>query len=291
MKAILRVAAFSMLLVLLIVAGMRLGHSADGRGNEVLPGPLRALAASGAELAPLGRTGALDGWLVRRADGSVLTVYALADGHVVVGLLYGPDGLEVTGAQLERAARKRAEAEKAEKERQAGSGPGPGVPDLAAAVRAAAAAASSAQPRAEPQGFEVALERAAFSLGQAGRDVALFADPGCPWSRQAAASLGSLALDGAFRLHVLPVGVMGPEAYAQAAGILSAARPGLVWFGGEPGPATPEGRTGVDANNALWRSFGAKDVPFLVWRGADGAIRTHAGLPSSSDFLDAGAAR
>lgn len=290
MKGILRVAAFSALLVLLILGGLRLGHSGDGGNAGELPAPLQALQASGAELVSLGPAGALEGWLVRRADGSLLTVYAVPDGHAVVGLLYGPDGLELTGAQLERAAVAAAGAGKGGTETQTGSRPDPGGAALEDAVRAAAAGVSPV-PGARAHGFEEALGSAAFSLGESGRDLVLFADPGCPWSRRAAATLGKLALDGAFRLHVLPVGVMGPGAYAEAAGILSAPRPGLAWFSGEARAATADGRETLNANNERWRSFGAQDVPFLVWRGPHGAVRTHAGLPASENFLDAEAGR
>ncbi|MCY4504110.1 MAG: hypothetical protein OXE57_21490, partial [Alphaproteobacteria bacterium] len=74
MKPVLRVLAFSALLVLAILGGLSLGRSAEipptARGP--LPAPLAALSDAGAELAPLGRAGVLDGWLVRKADGSVL---------------------------------------------------------------------------------------------------------------------------------------------------------------------------------------------------------------------------
>lgn len=75
MTTILRVLAFSALLVLVILAGTRLGRSAEGLGAPgPLPVSLAALRDAGAELVPLGRAGVLDGWLVRRADGSLLTV-------------------------------------------------------------------------------------------------------------------------------------------------------------------------------------------------------------------------
>ena len=295
MMAVLRVLAFSALLVLVILAGARLGRSAEGTGapSTPLPASLEALQASGAELVPLGRAGVLDGWLVRKADGSLLTVYAAPGGHVVAGLLYGPDGLELTGGQLERA-----------------TSPAQAAGDAAQADAVRAAAGQAAGPRHAVPGqapadsraelFARSLDVAAFTVGNAGPDLIAFVDPGCPWSRRAAAELGQLALDGAFRLHAVPVGVMSPESHAQAAGILASPRPGLAWYRSDPtraagslsasdrqpAPATAEDVLRLEANNALWQAFGADAVPWLAWRGRDGSIRTHAGLPATADFME-----
>ncbi len=304
MRAVLRVLGFSALLVLLIVGGLRIGRAAEGADPPPVSGPppvlsmpasLEALRTAGAELVPLGRAGVLKGWLVRRADGSVLTVYAAPGGHVVAGLLYGPDGRELTGGQLERAANRAArtvgrsitapatEAEARLPDR------GPDEEALADAVRAAAGSQAKSRHSVPGAGqaalFEQSLDVAAFTVGEAGPDLVAFLDPGCPWSRQAAAELGQLALDGAFRLHAVPVGLMSAESHAHAAGILAAPRPGLAWYRSGPSPATAEDGLRLEANNALWRAFGAGAVPFLAWRGADGAVRGHEGLPASAGFM------
>ncbi len=308
MKAILRAFAFSALLVLAILGGLSLGRSAEvpqsAPGTETPLAPsLAALQAAGAELVPLGRAGVLDGWLVRKADGSVLTVYAAPGGHVVAGLLYGPDGLEITGGQLERAAVPAQTAGPARTASPAGAAspartalPATGEAVLADAVRAAAGGTTEPRhsvpggpaPAAGPSAlFERSLDVAAFTVGESGPDLVAFVDPGCPWSRRAAAELGGLALEGAFRLHAVPVGVMSPDSHAHAAGILAAKRPGLAWYRSEPAAATAGDVARLEANNALWRTFGADAVPWLAWRGRDGGIRTYAGLPASADFMRA----
>ena len=320
MRSVLRAFAFSALLVLVILGGMRLGRSAEGPGSlsAALPASLAALLAAGAELAPLGRTGVLEGWLVRKADGSVLTVYAAPGGHVVAGLLYGPDGLELTGGQLERATSPAGVAVPAQTANPAGTAsptraaspartaspagaamPATGEAVLADAVRAAASEAP--EPRHSVPGparaagevalFERSLDVAAFTVGERGPALVAFVDPGCPWSRRAAAELGQLALEGAFRLHAVPVGVMSPDSHAHAAGILASPRPGLAWYRSAPVAATAEDALRLEANNALWRAFGADAVPWLAWRGRDGGIRTYAGLPASADFMGAEALR
>lgn len=301
MRAVLRVLGFSALLVLLIVGGLRLGRAAEGAGALPLsasgpppvldmPASLEALRTAGAELVPLGRAGVLKGWLVRRADGNVLTVYAAPGGHVVAGLLYGPDGRELTGGQLERAANRTPAAGRPPLAPAAGAGAR--IPDreaLADAVRAAGGSPAGSRHSVPGAGraalFERSLDVAAFTVGETGPDLVAFLDPGCPWSRQAAAELGQLALDGAFRLHAVPVGLMSADSHAHAAGILAAPRPGLAWYRSEPSPATAEDGLRLEANNALWRAFGAGAVPFLAWWGADGVVLTHEGLPASAGFM------
>ncbi|MYE58088.1 MAG: hypothetical protein F4X35_00655 [Alphaproteobacteria bacterium] len=303
MTAILRALAFSALLVLVILGGMRLGRSADGLSPPpalaFLPASLAALRDAGAELVPLGRAGVLDGWLLRKADGSLLTVYAAPGGHVVAGLLYGPDGLELTGSQLEKATRLPGAKSPAQAARLPGAAsPAQAASDSALADAVRAASGQAEEPRhSTPDGglvsasdraalFARSLDVAAFTVGNAGPDLVAFVDPGCPWSRRAAAELGRLALEGAFRLHAVPVGVMSPESRAQAAGILASPRPGLAWYRSAPSSATAEDVLRLEANNALWRAFGADAVPWLAWRDRDGAIRTHAGMPASADFMD-----
>ena len=301
MKAILRAFAFSALLVLAILGGLSLGRAAEAPQSASAPPPasLAALRDAGAELVPLGRAGVLDGWLVRKADGSVLTIYAAPGGHVVAGLLYGPDGLEMTGGQLERATSPTRAASPAGTASSAGAASparaaSPAGAALADAVRAAAGDTPKARhsvpggpTRASDRAalFERSLDVAAFTVGESGPDLVAFVDPGCPWSRRAAAELGGLALEGAFRLHAVPVGVMSPDSHAHAAGILASPRPGLAWYRSDPAPATAEDALRLEANNALWRALGADAVPWLAWRGRDGGVRTYAGLPASADFM------
>ena len=49
---------------------------------------------------PLGARGGLAGYLVTPVGGAGYSLYVTGDGHGVAGLLYGPDGVLLTGGQL-----------------------------------------------------------------------------------------------------------------------------------------------------------------------------------------------
>ena len=59
-----------------------------------------ALRDQGAQIVPLGPRGGLAGYLVTPVGGAGYSLYVTNDGHGVAGLLYGPDGVLITGAQL-----------------------------------------------------------------------------------------------------------------------------------------------------------------------------------------------
>ena len=68
----------------------------EGRESAVVA----ALRANGARVLSLDKRGGLDGHLVEPADGDGYSLYLTPDGHAVAGLLYGPDGVLLTGRQL-----------------------------------------------------------------------------------------------------------------------------------------------------------------------------------------------
>ena len=256
-----------------VVAGGGDGLVANVTGE---PAMLAALRAKGAKIMALGERGGLDGHFVELADGDAYSLYVTPDGHAVVGLLYAPDGMLVTGRQI-AAAR--------------GLGDGVGAFDAetlrnnpgsdAAAGDDPILLAHGYQDRAEARdaevpGAEALFERSAsafgFTLGRTGPAVVVFADPACRWSRSAAARLGQAALDGRLRLRVVPVAVLGAASAQEAAAIASAADPALAWFGGATGPAGMEGGRRIARNNALYDRWGVDAVPLIAWRARDGRI-------------------
>ena len=226
------------------------------------PATISALKANGARVVELGAQGGLDGYLVEPAGGDPYSLYLTPDGHAVAGLLYGPDGNLITGKQIA-----------------AGQ-------DLAADTPMQVAHASEgAAPAPDAEAlFERSAAAFGFTLGRDGPLVVLFGDPTCRWSRSAAARLGRLALDGRFRLRVIPVGLLGAASARKAAAIASAADPASAWFDGALPAASPEGARRIARNNALYDAWGETAVPLIARRDAQGRIERRVG---EIDDLDA----
>ena len=137
----------------------------------------------------------------------------------MAGLLYGPDGTEITGAQLAAARAGGASEGAARRE----------SPETAAEVWSGAHAAGEEAdaPSAFPSRalFERSVAAFGFTLGESGPLVLLFGDAACRWSRAAAARLGREAIAGRLRLRVVPVAVLGAGAARQAAAIAASPSP------------------------------------------------------------------
>ena len=85
-------------MAVLLGASVLLGDGAMGgeRREDLVAG----LRAGGAEVKFLGRRGALEGWLVSPRGRSPYTLYVDETGHGVMGLLFAPEGRELTGRQV-----------------------------------------------------------------------------------------------------------------------------------------------------------------------------------------------
>ncbi|MCY4480825.1 MAG: hypothetical protein OXB97_13125 [Rhodospirillales bacterium] len=263
------------------------GLGPEGLQREAL---VSALRANGAEIVPFGTRGGLDGYLVMPAEGAGYSLYVTEDGHAVAGLLYGPDGMELTGAQLAAARPAAASAQRADA----------ATPPTAAPAMTAHADSGSAGGPSSSASLARLFERSAaafgFTLGGQGPRVVLFGDPACPFSRSAAARLGRTALDGRLQLRVVPVAILGADAARLAVAIAAHPDPAQAWFEGggtaHPtlGPETlvpetlvpetlvPEtlgpktGAERIARNNALFDEWGATAVPLIAWSGTDGAV-------------------
>ena len=257
---------------------------AVGGANE--PAMVAALRANGAEVLALGERGGLQGHFVELAEGDAYGLYLTPDGHAVAGLLYGPDGALLTGRQIAAARGARHASGEG-----IGTDAGRFVPAVAPRGEVSAggslrggdgwsdedvllAHAYSDDPVVP--GIDALFERSVsafgFTLGNAGPAVAVFADPGCRWSRAAVIRLARAALDGRLRLRVIPVGVLGAASAREAAAIASTTDPAMAWFEGAAGPANPEGGRRIARNNSLFDDWGAGAVPLIAWRGTDGRV-------------------
>ena len=262
---------------------------AEGLRAEALrpEGLVSALRANGAEIVPLGARGGVNGYFVTPAKGAGYSLYVTEDGHAVAGLLYGPDGMELTGAQL-AAARPAATSER----RADAASPETLVPSTAAPAMTAHAELEGAGRPSSSASLTRLFERSAaafgFTLGERGPLVLLLGDPTCSFSRSAAARLGGAALDGRLQLRVVPVAVLGADAARRAVAIAAHREPARAWFeGGGPadrtlvpetllpetlGPKTLGPQIGAERiarNNALFDEWGASAVPLIAWRTRD----------------------
>ena len=242
-------------------------------------GLVSVLRANGAEIVPLGARGGVNGYFVTPAKGAGYSLYVTDDGHAVAGLLYGPDGMELTGAQLAAA-----------RAGDAGAGPAHAAAREKAATSAAVIAHAASGSAGRPSSsasltrlFERSAAAFGFTLGERGPLVVLLGDPTCSFSRSAAARLGRAALDGRLQLRVVPVAVLGADAARRAVAIAAHREPARAWFEGGgaadrtlvPETLVPEtlgpktGAERIARNNALFDEWGASAVPLIAWRTRD----------------------
>ena len=234
---------------------------------------IAALRANGARILALGERGGLDGHFVELADGDAYGLYVTPDGHAVAGLLYGPDGTLLTGRQIAAAGGRDAGVEASaartvaddgwNDEAAASEGSRWGAGRLAHAYDEGPAVPGTGIAEIEML-FERSIAAFGFTLGRSGLPpVAVFADPGCRWSRSAVARLGGAALEGRLRLRVVPVGVLGAVSAREAASIASAPDPGAGLVRGKRCTGRGGGRAADRAQQRPLRRMG------LTHRAAD----------------------
>ena len=281
-----------------IMAAVSVAVVAIPAARAAEPDLVSALRDKGAQIVPLGPRGGLAGYLVTPVGGAGYSLYVTGDGHGVAGLLYGPDGVLLTGGQL---AAVRGE------NRPAGTAPNP--------LPLAELGIGCAKPHGECRGYRaggrdsgalggaeaamqpdtstgvsraVLFERSAsafgFTLGERGPLVVLFGDPSCPWSRSAVARIGREAMAGKLRLHVVPVALLGAASAHRAAGIAASSDPAQAWFARDDGPAGQDARDRIARNNALFDAWGERSVPLIAHRTMQGGIAHRVG-----DIADLGA--
>ena len=270
-----------------IMAAVSVAVVAIPAARAAEPDLVSALRDKGARIVPLGPRGGLAGYLVTPVGGAGYSLYVTGDGHGVAGLLYGPDGVLLTGAQL---AAVRGENRPAGVAPSSASGaPNPTTNVAGAGVRNSGASAEAATPDAATGVSRAVLfERSAsafgFTLGERGPLVVLFGDPSCPWSRSAVARTGREAMAGKLRLHVVPVALLGAASAHRAAGIAASSDPAQAWFARDDGPAGQDARDRIARNNALFDTWGERSVPLIAYRTMQGGIAHRVG-----DIADLGA--
>ena len=279
------------------VNGARAGGEPGVDPGGLVPGGLvLALRSNGAEIVPLGSRGGVNGYFVIPAEGTGYSLYVTEDGHAIAGLLYGPDGMEITGTQLAAvrpaaASAQRADAAPPETAVPETAVPETVVPETLVPQTAAPAMTAHAEGAVRPSSslsltrlFERSAAAFGFTLGNRGPLAVLLGDATCPWSRSAAARLGRAALDGRLQLRVVPVAILGAGAARRASAIAANADPARAWFEGPDRAPDRVGAERIARNNALLDEWGATAVPLIAWRAPDGAVMHRIG-----DIDDVGA--
>ena len=144
------------------------------------PDLVSALRDKGAQIMPLGARGGLAGYLVTPVGGAGYSLYVTNDGHGVAGLLYGPDGVLITGGQLAAVRGENRPAGIAPSSASGAPNPpahveGAGLRDSGASIEAATPDTSTGVSRAAL--FERSASAFGFTLGERGPLVVLFGDP------------------------------------------------------------------------------------------------------------------
>ena len=272
-----------------IMAAVSVAVVAIPAARAAEPDLVSALRDQGAQIVPLGPRGGLTGYLVTPVGGAGYSLYVTDDGHGVAGLLYGPDGVLLTGGQL---AAVRGENRPAGATPSSASGaPNPTANVEGAGVRDSGTSTEGAMPdTATGVSRAVLFERSAsafgFTLGERGPLVVLFGDPHCPWSRSAVARIGREAMAGKLRLHVVPVALLGAASAHRAAGIAASSDPAQAWFARDDGPAGRHARDLIARNNALFDTWGERSVPLIAHRTMQGGIAHRVGdIPDLNAWL------
>ena len=174
-----------------------------------------------------------------------------AGGYSVAGLLYGPKGEALTPGQLQRVGGTGGAHSRVAR--------GP-VRDIPVGAKRAPAGL-----------FEKSVAAFGFTLGHSGPMAVTLADPGCEFSRSTVEALGRKAVAGRFRLHVVPVGVLGAASAEMAVRIAASADPALAWFGRDVASVHRAGGQWVEGNNELFEAWGENAVPLIAWTSPAGA--------------------
>ena len=128
-----------------------------------------------------------------------------------------------------------------------------------------------------------------FTLGTAGPNIAIFADPLCPYSRSTVARFAEAALRSKVQLTVIPVALLGADSAYQALAA-AGADGGQAWFERRAAEPTPEASAAVRQNNAAHARTGIDVVPVVRTFGADGAWHDHPGAVTDvAGFLEGAA--
>lgn len=254
------------LLPFALVAVVLLTSAASFAQPQAKPNALlQKMEADGARIDFLGQAYGLDGWMVTDPKAGTQYMYTTAEGALVAGMLFAPDGRLETMRQL------RAYKEKAD------------------------AAAEKLPSKAEK--FYAAVEKAHWvALGEnTAPYLYVFVNVGCAHCLDFWKDIESGVRGGSLQVRLVPYGAQEVNRDGAAA-LLSAERPDEAWQAYARGDVTALGKdkikdgfyAKVDENTALARDWKLPAPPFTLYRRpADGIVTAIAGRPENKMLLPA----
>lgn len=142
------------------------------------------------------------------------------------------------------------------------------------------------------------LEKSAWVVEgnpKAQRVVYVFVDTRCPYCHHLWKASQKWIERGDVQVRNVLVAVISPDSLPEAASILDAGDPAKAWrdneqnFGDNPKPNAEAGsklsREKIRANNMLMNVLGFHGTPAVVYKDADGKVRTLRGLPRDPEVL------
>ncbi len=238
------------------------------------PAILSQFQKAGGTVTYIGSAHGLDGWIVKNPKGQVQTVYTTADGALVAGMLFGPDGMSITEKQLAA------------------------YHDKLTGAQAPLPGAQKAPGGAEKLYAETA-KAGWVALGQSSAPyMYVFMNVACDHCQAYWKALAGAVKDGELQVRLVPYGKEAVNRDGGAA-LLSVADPAAAWasyLGGDGAAlakdkATPAAYAKIDANTALADKWKLPGPPFSLFRRpSDGKLMAFAGTPSNmmlllADFL------
>lgn len=240
-------------LSLVAAATAAMAQPASTKPNEKLPGAIAVAVTGGLKLENSFKApGGLQGWVLSSGVDQNMVVYTSADGTVAIaGNMLDAKGTNLTKQHLEQFA------------------PKPDYSKLWGELEKTTWVSEGAKD------------------GAAKSTIYVFEDANCSFCHLTWKALQPYQKAG-LQVRWVPVAFLNRTSYDKAAAVMSAIDPGAAFTArhvnfGAPSTspeATPEQRAKVETNNKLMQSWGFRGTPAIVYKDAQGNVRTSAGMPS-----------
>jgi thiol:disulfide interchange protein DsbG len=267
------------------------------RAKETQPDPnanamLANFIKQGAKPFYMGQKGGIDGWLLVK-DGKSQVVYQVPGSqYLLVGMLFQPNGDNITFDQVKETTEKNKEIASLFPETPAAKeakGSLTALPAGTAALGAAMPAVPPMSPVPAPAAQENLGEKlvkdllaaSGVTLGPSSAPQLLMVmDPNCKHCRATWGLLRDAVLKGKLEVHMIPIGAEGSDNERAAAEFLHKSDPLSAWdkyYNGDDtqlaGTPDPSWIASVQANHALIDSWNIDTTPMLVYRSKSGEVK------------------